>query len=76
MLRLTFNPGLVLTGFRTTRPCSLLSEEREARASTRRLARSLLKKFNDADVGDAERRGGKHSPTPSSKIAILPHVTF
>ena len=27
MLRLTFNPGLALTGFRTTRPTTLLATE-------------------------------------------------
>ena len=49
--------------------CSLLKEH-EAETSTPKRTRSLLEKFNDAEEGEAERRGGKHNLTPSSKIAI------
>ena len=34
MLQLTFNPGLTLTGFRTTRPCSLQEEPTTEENST------------------------------------------
>ena len=49
--------------------CSLLKEH-EARTSTPKRTHFRLEKCNDAEVGEAERRGGKHNLTPSSKIAI------
>lgn len=51
----------------------LLLQDHEARTSTPKRARSLLKKFNDADV-EAEHRGGKHDLTPTSKMAIFPEA--
>ena len=53
--------------------CDLLAEQ-EARTSTPKRARCLLEKFNDAKVGEAEHRGGKHDLTPTSKMAILPQA--
>ena len=53
--------------------CGLLAEQ-EARTSTPKRARCLLEKFNDAKVGEAEHRGGKHDLTPTSKIREFSHV--